>query len=174
VTTSVSDQEIQKIKEERLKDINDYFNAEEHLAEAEEYRKERVRQIDEQFGFNPNPAITEQPLGELQLLAKRLMKQYTFLTTTKDGELFCYDTGKGIDLPDQEWIIRQQCRLLVPNIKTQQVQEVINYIKDSTYVDRSIFDSNPDIINLENGTLNIHTLELSEHSPEQIVCLIYL
>jgi putative DNA primase/helicase len=109
----------------------------------------------------------DEPLGDIQSISKRLMKQYVFATTTKDEELFCYDSNKGVYSPDPEWLIKQQCRLSLPKTKNHQIQEVISFIKDSTYVDRSIFDSKPDFLNLGNGLINIHTGEWREHSPEE-------
>jgi len=86
------------------------------------------------------------------------MSDYLGATTTTDEELFCYDSGKGIYLTDQEWLIKQQCRLMLPKIKSHEIQEVINFTKDSSYVDRSIIDTNTDVLNLANRLLNIHTL----------------
>jgi putative DNA primase/helicase len=93
------------------------------------------------------------------------MRQYIFVTTTKDEELFYYDIEKGIYCPDTEWLIKQQCRILHSKIKSYEIEEVIKFIKDSTYIERSLFDSNPDLLNLQNGVLNVHTLEFKEHSP---------
>jgi len=59
------------------------------------------------------------------------MSDYLGATTTTDEELFCYDSGKGIYLPDQEWLIKHQSRLMLPKIKSHEIQEVINFIKDS-------------------------------------------
>jgi hypothetical protein len=81
------------------------------------------------------------------------MSDYAFATTTKDEKLFCHDSIKGIYLPDQEWLIKPQCRLMLRRIKSHEIQEVINFKKDSSYVDHSIFDSNPDDLNLANGHL---------------------
>jgi putative DNA primase/helicase len=55
---------------------------------------------------------------------------------------------------------------LHPKIKSHEIEEVIKFIKDSTYIERSLFDSNPDLINLQNGVLNIHTLEFTDHSSD--------
>jgi hypothetical protein len=94
------------------------------------------------------------------------MSDYVSATTMKDGEQFCNDSGKGINLPNQDWLIRQQYRLMLPKIKSNEIQEVINFIKDSSYVDRSIFGSNSAVLKLANRLLNIHTLKFKEHSPE--------
>jgi P4 family phage/plasmid primase-like protien len=110
----------------------------------------------------------EEGLTIIQRLGKKIMKKYTFVTTTKDEELFCYDTGKGIYSPDTEWLIRKECREMYSKIKGHETEEVIKFVKESsTYVDRSIFDSNPDVLNLQNGQLNIHTLKFEDHSSEE-------
>jgi hypothetical protein len=94
------------------------------------------------------------------------MSDYVSATIMKDGEQFCNDSGKGIYLPNQDWLIKQQCRFMLPKIKSNEIQEVINFIKDSNYVDRSIFGSYSDVLDLANRLLNIHTLKFKEHSHE--------
>jgi putative DNA primase/helicase len=68
----------------------------------------------------------------------------------------------------QEWRIKDLSQLMYPEITTHELHEVINQIKRRTYIDRSCFDSNIDILNLQNGLLNIHTLEFAEHSPDYL------
>ena len=58
--------------------------------------------------------------------------------------------------------------LMHAEITTHQVQEVINHIKRKTCVDRSKFDSIPDILNLKNGLLNINNKVLSSHSADYL------
>jgi putative DNA primase/helicase len=111
----------------------------------------------ESVGQDPNKT-------RIQQLAETIMQQDIFVTTTDNRQLYWFD-GK-IYIPDQEWIIRKKSRLLLPKITSHDIHEVIEYIKDSKYVDRSIFDSNPDLIVVENGILNIHTLELTAHTPD--------
>jgi len=123
--------------------------------------------FDEDLSGKKAPDNTIKPIKSLRDVATELMKQYSFATTTKDEELFCYDSGRGIYVPDQEWLIKRESRRLLPSIDFHDIREVISIIKDSTYVDRSLFDSNPDLINLQNGYLNIHTNEFKEHSPQQ-------
>lgn len=67
-----------------------------------------------------------------------------------------------------EWLIKEQCEILCPQIPTYKVQEVVNHIKRRTGVKREKFDSNPDILNLKNGLLNIETGEFKHHSPEHL------
>jgi P4 family phage/plasmid primase-like protien len=53
-------------------------------------------------------------------------------------------------------------------ITTHQVQEVINHVKRKTGVDRSSFDCDPAVLNLQNGLLDIHTGEFREHSSAHL------
>lgn len=108
--------------------------------------------------------LQEEEKTRVQQLVETIIQQETFITTTDNGQLYWFN-GK-IYIPDQEWIIKKKCRLLLSKVTSHDIQEVIDYIKDSTYIDRSQFDSNPDLIVVENGILNIHTLELTAHTPE--------
>ncbi len=69
---------------------------------------------------------------------------------------------------DQEWRIKGFCQSICHTAKTGVLYEVINQVKHRTYIDRSKFDSDIDILNLKNGLLNIHTLEFTEHSRDHL------
>jgi P4 family phage/plasmid primase-like protien len=101
-------------------------------------------------------------------LAANVMAEYVCMTTNDNGELFIYDEKRGVYLRNQEWRIRQLCRSIAPDVKTHTIDEAINRVKDWTYVDRSKFDSDNNIINVKNGLLNIHTLEFTKHSPTHL------
>ena len=61
---------------------------------------------------------------------------------------------------------RSSARITVSRNLHHKVQEVIQKIKRRTLTNRDEFDSNEEIINIENGLLNIHTRELKDHSPD--------
>src|SRR4030042_2180866 len=46
------------------------------------------------------------------------------------------------------------------------IEEVVSYIKNNNYYERDIFDTNIDLIGLENGVYNIKTKELTDYKPE--------
>lgn len=102
----------------------------------------------------------------VQRLAKKITSENIFRTTTDNEELFWYN-GNGVYLPGQEWRIKSACQQMQPEIKTKDVQEVINNIKRKTFIDRAIFDSKPEILNLQNGLLDILTMTLTSHSQDQ-------
>jgi D5-like protein len=98
--------------------------------------------------------------------AERIMQESTFKTCTDNGELYYYN-GK-IYIPGQEWRIREQARQIDPVLQNRDITEIISYIKDSTYLDRSQFDSNQNIITVDNGLLNIRTKELSPFRSDHL------
>ncbi|PWU80254.1 MAG: hypothetical protein DLM72_13050 [Candidatus Nitrosopolaris wilkensis] len=93
----------------------------------------------------------------IQWLTRGIMNEYTFKTMTDNEDIFCYDPEKGVYVAGQEWRITEHCQLMYPEIRTRELQEVINQIKRRTYVERTSFDSNIEVLNLQNGLLNIHT-----------------
>lgn len=96
------------------------------------------------------------------------MKEYTFKTMRDTKEMYYYDDDKGLYVNGGEWLIQEHAEILYPKVRTVQVNEVINHIRRRTGVDRNQFDSNPDILNLQNGFLNIKTGEFTEHSSNHL------
>lgn len=99
-------------------------------------------------------------------LTRNMMEEFEFKTMSDTKELYYYDSDHGIYNPAGERIIEAQLELLYPEITTHKVQEVTNKIKRRTITHRDQFDSSEEIVNVENGLLNIHTGELKEYSPE--------
>jgi hypothetical protein len=110
----------------------------------------------------------DQKIDYVVMLTDQLMGENTFMTFKDTGEIYYYDSNKGVYAQGGEWLIEEQCEILCPQIQTYKVQEVVNHIKRRTGVERSKFDSNPDILNLQNGLLNIETGEFTEHSPDYL------
>ena len=100
-------------------------------------------------------------------VAKVFLKSYDFVTLKKLDEVLIYN-GKIYDGLKAESLIKEETEKLIPNCTTHDVKEVINKIKRKTYVDIEEFDSDPNLITLENGILNLETLELKEHTPKHL------
>ncbi|HJT47205.1 MAG TPA: phage/plasmid primase, P4 family [Nitrososphaeraceae archaeon] len=101
-------------------------------------------------------------------ITNELMENHTFKTIVDEEKILYYDSNKGLYVPTGEWIIKRQSEETCPKISSHEVQEVINHIKRRTGVERSKFDSNPSILNLQNGLLNIETGEFIEHSSDYL------
>ena len=95
-------------------------------------------------------------------LTEQVMTEYSLKTMRDNEEMYYYDIGLGLYLRLGDSIIKEYLEILYPKIKTHMVNEIIQKIKRRTYVDREQFDNNIDIINVQNGLLNIWTGELRE------------
>ena len=94
------------------------------------------------------------------------MMEYAFKTMRDNEEMYYYDIGRGLYQRFGDSVIREYVEILNPKVKTHTVNEIIQKIKRRTYTNRNEFDHHSDIINVQNGLLNIWTGELSEHSPD--------
>jgi P4 family phage/plasmid primase-like protien len=99
-----------------------------------------------------------------------LMDMYRFRTMSDTKEIFYYDESRGIYVSGAEIIIESQAELMTDGtVSTSIVNEAMNHIRRRTYTNRPDFDaSQPHILNLQNGLLNIDTLEIKEHSHDQL------
>jgi P4 family phage/plasmid primase-like protien len=107
-------------------------------------------------------------IDNVTVLTDQLTDENAFKTFKDTEEILYYDDNKGVYLQGGEWLIKEQCEILCPQIQTCKVQEVVNHIKRRTGVERSMFDSYLNILNLQNGLLNIETGEFKHHSPEHL------
>jgi putative DNA primase/helicase len=96
-------------------------------------------------------------------LAIEIMENWTFITMRDNQDVYVYLDG--YYQPFGEVIIREECKAaLEEDYRRNKVGEVIDFIKASTYADRR--EEPPNLIPLENGVLNLDTMELKPHSPE--------
>jgi hypothetical protein len=101
-------------------------------------------------------------------LTQAIIKEYTFKTMKDNDEIYYYDSDKGLYVTHGEWLIKEHCESTQPEITTHQVQEIINHVKRKTGADRSSFDCDPAVLNLQNGLLNIDKGEFREHSSNHL------
>jgi len=104
---------------------------------------------------------------KIDSVAAELQRQYNFVTLRKTEEILLYN-GKIYDKIQAESIIKEDTEKLIPNCTTHDRHEVINKIKAKTYTDLEKFDTDPNLITLENGILNLETLELMPHTPKHL------
>ena len=93
----------------------------------------------------------------------RIQLYYHFVTSTKSNELYLYN-GKIYSSDEATSKIKELSEKLIPNCTEHQRNEVVAKIKAQTYRDIT-FDSDPNVLTLNNGVLHLDTLELTEHTP---------
>jgi P4 family phage/plasmid primase-like protien len=100
-------------------------------------------------------------------VAKFLQEKNTFVTIKKIEEILLYN-GRIYDGLKAESLIKEQTEKLIPQCTSNDVNEVINKIKRQTFTDIENFDSDPNLITVLNGILNLETLKLTKHTPEYL------
>ena len=96
-----------------------------------------------------------------------LEEKYRFFTLSDSDELFMYNEKIGIYQNHPEPYIKKAIvDVLKENARTGTVFETINLLKMDFPTDRSEVDNNPELLVVENGILNLNTLELTPHTPE--------
>jgi putative DNA primase/helicase len=98
-------------------------------------------------------------------IARYIMQNDTFKTLRDTEEILIYEDGLYIN--KGESVIKEEAlKILKSDFTTHQIKEITNYIKYSTFVERTDFNKNQGVLNLKNGLLDIRTSELKSHTPD--------
>ncbi|NAY82432.1 MAG: hypothetical protein GU362_06115 [Thaumarchaeota archaeon] len=99
-------------------------------------------------------------------VAKALLGLFRIVTLEETDDILFY--SKGVYRPKAESLLTKQIESIVPSdvVTTDFVKEVLGHIRRSTYVSRERFNSDPNILNLKNGLLDLRTFELKKHTPK--------
>jgi len=114
--------------------------------------------------YNPDDYSGDDKIDNV---ARELQLRNTFVTIRKTEEILLYN-GKIYDNLQAETIIKEETEKLIPLCTSHHRKEVINKIKAQTYAELDDFDTDPNLITVENGILNLETLELKPHTPEHL------
>ena len=114
--------------------------------------------------YNPEKYSGEDKIDNV---ASELRKRNTFVTLRKTGEILLW-TGKIYDSLQAETIIKEETEKLIPFCTKHNTLEVVDKIKRQTYSNIEDFDVDPNLITVENGILNLDTLELKPHNLEHL------
>jgi putative DNA primase/helicase len=102
---------------------------------------------------------------------QELIKKYHFKATKDTEELYYYDDSLKIYVTRGEWLIKRECLKFNPGIRTSSVEQIINHIIWSNYVDRSEFDPDVEWLCCKNVMVNLKTGETKAPSPDFMVTI---
>jgi len=90
----------------------------------------------------------------------------SFITIIDTEEVLRYDNG--VYRPHGEAVIKAMLEEIMEGVKVTRnaVNEVIAHVQRLTYVDRDEIDADEEIINIENGLININTRRFKPHTPD--------
>lgn len=102
----------------------------------------------------------EDKKASLDILANAISEDFRFCTMYDNEEIVVYDTIKGVYIRDKgASIIKEECEKRVKGCDTKVRNEILNKIKAQTFVDRTSFDKDPDVMTWDNCQLKISTLQ---------------
>lgn len=101
---------------------------------------------------------------KIDFVATALISKYKFVTAIESDKIYLF-TGKIYENEKAISIIKEETEKRIVECTERDTLEVIAKIKRKTYKDLKEFDSNPNLLTLENGILDLRTMELKPHTP---------
>ena len=99
----------------------------------------------------------------IDIVATSLIREYNFITAIESDTILLF-TGKIYEDKKALAIIKEETEKRIVECTEKDTLEVIAKIKRKTYKNLQDFDKSSNFINLENGILNLQTMELKPHT----------
>jgi putative DNA primase/helicase len=100
----------------------------------------------------------------IDIISTRLIDRYNFVTVRETDTIY-YFNGKIYDSKNCESVIKQETEAQIVECTKSDKSEVIDKIKSRTYESLDHFDKDIESLVVQNGVLNLDTMELSPHTP---------
>jgi len=100
----------------------------------------------------------------IDVIAERLIVKHNFVTAINTDKIYLF-TGKIYENEKALSIIKEESEKQIIHCSTNDSNEVISKIKRKTYKNLDDFDSDSNLLTVENGILHLDTLELTSHTP---------
>ena len=103
----------------------------------------------------------------IDIVSTSLIREYDFKTAIESDTIFLF-TGKRYENKKAEAIIKEQTEKRIVECTERDCLEVIAKIKRKTYKNLQDFDSDPNLMTLDNWVFNITTQQRTDHSPTNL------
>ena len=100
----------------------------------------------------------------IDVITERLIVKYNFVTAINTDKIYLF-TGKIYENEKAISIIKEESEKQITHCSSNDSNEVISKIKRKTYKNLDDFDSDSNLLTVENGILHLDTLELTSHTP---------
>ncbi len=105
--------------------------------------------------------------GVIDSISKDVKEKYTFVTLSDTNEILLHN-GKIYSKAEAESLIKKETEDRITDCTTHDRNEVVNKIKAQTYTNLKDFDADTNLVTLENGILNLETLEKMDHNSSYL------
>jgi len=106
-------------------------------------------------------------IERIDLVSTLLINKYHFVTAINTDMIYLF-TGKIYENEKAVSTIKEETENNIINCNAHDCSEVIAKIKRKTYKKLSDFDSDSNLLTVENGILHLDTLELTAHTPTNL------
>lgn len=115
-------------------------------------------------GLIDEKLLTQSEINPI-ILAKDIMEDYAFVVDKESEDLYYFNPTEGVYVARTEQLIKREiARRLNDNTKARYYAEVENFIKYTSKIVE--FNTQPELLVVQNGVLNVLTRELSPLNPE--------
>ena len=135
-----------------------------------DYEKPVTKQDFEDYNLIDNVIVNKiehKETEKIDLVSNILINKYHFVTAIDSDRIYLF-TGKIYENEKAVSIIKEETEKNIINCNTHDCSEVIAKIKRKTYKKLSDFDSDSNLLTVENGILHLDTLELTAHTPTNL------
>jgi len=102
-------------------------------------------------------------------MIKYIMVRNIFKTLDDTEDIYIYDENEGIYKQVAESVIKRICQRKLNEYATiHNINEIVEGVKRSTYISRSEFTKNDNLVALKNGILDLSTMQVIDFSPDFI------
>jgi len=103
------------------------------------------------------------------MVAAQIMQGHHFMTVRDTKEIYVYDPTRGVCQPLGDRTIEELAEAELGHESSNNlVAEVVGKVRRCTYVNRSAFDADDNLLVVGNGILNLETRELRPHTPDYL------
>lgn len=115
-------------------------------------------------GLIDEKLLTQSEINPI-ILAKDIMEDYAFVVDKESEDLYYFNPTEGVYVARTEQLIKREiARRLDDNTKARYYAEVENFIKYTSKIVE--FNTQPELLAVQNGVLNVLTRELSPQNPD--------
>lgn len=174
-----------KIKNPELTESMLFLMANEYQKEhfTEQYPDDKIKSLVKQgFEFGERKIAERETKEEIKteetklkrtfdlidLVADKIMNEKNIVTNMTNDNLLIHSGKIYKQSSTSESIIKARAEEIIPECTTHESNEVLNKIKRKTGKELEQFDADPNLISIDNGILDVNTIELSNHTPKHL------
>lgn len=169
-----------KIKNPELTELMLFLMANEYQKEhfTEQYPDDKIKSLVKQgFEFGQKKIAGREVKEEtklkrtfdlIDLVAGKIMIEKNIVTNMANDNLLIHSGKIYKQSSTSESIIKARAEEIIPECTTHESIEVLNKIKRKTGIELEQFDTDPNLISIDNGILDVNTIQLSSHTPKHL------